>query len=98
MSRLVLTNTGPIARPYTIAVAGEPGNTIETGNLTGTVPAHGTVVIDLAEVLTGFSGQPRATLNIDVAGPDAQIQGLYQTVNAATGAISNQTLVRPGTN
>jgi hypothetical protein len=49
-------------------------------------------------VLTGFSGKARATLNIDVAGPGTRIQGLYQIVNAATGAISNQTLVRPGTN
>jgi YVTN family beta-propeller protein len=98
LSRLVLTNTGSVARPYAIAVTGESGNAIDTGQLTGSVPARGTSVIDLHDVLTGFSGQPRATLNVTIAGPNAQIQGLYQVVNAATGSISNHVLVRPGSN
>ena len=99
ISRLVLTNTGGTDRPYTIAVQGEDGNTIGTANLTGTVPANKTVVIeDLNTVLTSFSGAPRATLNVTVAGPNAQIQGLYQIVNPDKGSISNHVLVRPGTN
>jgi hypothetical protein len=99
ISRLVLTNTGGIARNYAIAVQGETGNTISTDNLTGTVPANGTVVVeDLNEVLTGFTGRPRATLNVTVEGPNNQIQGLYQIVNPDKGSISNHVLVRPGTN
>ena len=99
ISRLVLTNTGSVDRPYTIAVQGETGNTISTGNLTGTVPAGKTVVVeDLKTVLTGFTGSPRATLNVTVAGPSKQIQGLYQIVNPDKGSISNHVLVRPGTN
>ena len=98
-SRLVLTNTGSLDRDYEIAVQGEDGNTISTGTLTGVVKAGKTLVIDdLKTVLTGFSGAPRATLVVTVAGPDKQIQGLYQIVNPDKGSISNHVLVRPGTN
>lgn len=98
LSRMVLTNTGSLPRPYEIEVFGEAGNTISTNNLTGTVPANGTVVVDLNDVLTGFTGAPRATLNVTVAGPNSQIQGLYQIVNPDKGSISNHVMVRPGTN
>lgn len=100
LSRMVLTNTGSADRPFTITVFGETGNTIGTANLTGTVPANGTIVRDLTTVLTSFTtGQaPRATLNVTVAGPNSQIQGLYQIVNPASGSISNHVMVRPGTN
>ena len=98
-SRLVLTNTGSLDRDYEITVQGEDGNTIGTANLTGTVPAGKTLVIDdLKEVLTSFSGAPRATIIVTVAGPNNQIQGLYQIVNPDKGSISNHVLVRPGTN
>jgi len=100
ISRMVLTNTGGVARPYSIAVQGEAGNTISTNaaNMTGTIPANGTVVVDLTTVLTGFTGAPRATLNVTVDAPSNQIQGLYQIVNPASGSISNHVMVRPGTN
>ncbi|WP_313249378.1 hypothetical protein [Stenotrophomonas acidaminiphila] len=95
-SRLVLTNTSGVARPYTISVMTEAGVTVTTGNLTGTIPANGTKVID--DLSTVFSGNNRATLNVSVAGPDKSIQGLYQIVNPTSGSVSNHVLVRPGTN
>lgn len=100
LSRMVLTNTGNLARPFTITVFGETGNVIGTANLTGNVPANGTIVRDLTTVLTSFTtGQaPRATINVTIAGPNNQIQGLYQIVNPASGSISNHVMVRPGTN
>jgi hypothetical protein len=98
LSRMVLTNTGSVARPYEIAVMGEAGNTIGTGDTTGTVPANGTVVVDLTSVMTSFTGPARGTLNVTVAAPNSQIQGLYQIVNQTTGSISNHVMVRPGTN
>ena len=100
ISRLVLTNTSAIARPYTITVLSETGNTVSTNNLTGTIPANGTYVVeDLNTVLTGFTGpNKRATLNVSVAGPNTAVQGLYQIVNPDKGSISNHVLVRPGTN
>ncbi len=98
ISRMVLTNTGSDERAYTIAVTGETGNVISASNLTGTVPANGTVVVELNDVLTGFTAAQRATLNVNVAGPNTQIQGLYQIVNPASGSISNHAMLRPGTN
>jgi len=98
LSRMVLTNTGSLDRPYEISVFGEDGNVISTDNLTGMVPAGGTTVVDLTTVLTGFTAAPRATLNVTIAGPNHQIQGLYQIVNPDSGTISNHVMVRPGTN
>ena len=96
LSRLVLTNTGSVARPYSIKVLTEDGVTVTTGTLTGTIPANGTKVInDLKEV---FTGNNRATLVVSVAGPTKQIQGLYQIVNPEKGSVSNHALIRPGTN
>lgn len=98
LSRVVLTNTGSVARPYTITAQGETGTTFTTGAAaTGTVPANGTVVLNVADIVT-ITGATRGTLNATVAGPNSQIQGLYQIVNPATGSISNETMVRPGTN
>jgi hypothetical protein len=79
---------------------GEAGNTIGTDNTTGTVPANGTVVVDLTTVMTSFTAgkQRRGTLNVTVAAPNTQIQGLYQIVNANSGSISNHVMVRPGLN
>jgi hypothetical protein len=95
LSRMVLTNTGSADRPYEIAVFGEAGNVISTANLTGTVPAGGTEVVDLTTVLTGFTAAPRATLNVTISGPNNQIQGLYQIVNPDSGTISNHVMQRP---
>ncbi|WP_409476296.1 hypothetical protein [Stenotrophomonas sp. Y-13] len=95
-SRLVLTNTSGVARPYTISVMTEEGVTVTTGNLTGEIPANGTKVIDNLD--TVFSGHNRATLNVSVAGPNNSIQGLYQLVNPTSGSATNHVLVRPGTN
>ena len=98
LSRMALTNTGNTARSYTIKVLSETGNTLGTANLSGTVPASGTIVVDLNTVLTSFTTAPRGTLVVNVAGPDGQIQGLYQIVNPTSGSISNHVMVRPGTN
>ena len=99
LTRMVLTNTGAIARPYSIRVLRELGSTGTTGTLTGSVPANGTLVIDLASVLPTFTaGLPRATLLATVAAPNNQIQGLYQIVNSNSLTISNHVMVRPGTN
>ena len=100
LSRMALTNTGNQARAYTIKVMSETGNTIGTANLTGTVPANGTTVVDLNSVITSYTANmsPRATLVVNVAGPNDQIQGLYQIVNPTSGSISNHVMVRPGSN
>lgn len=95
-SRVILTNTSSTARPYTISVMTEKDVTVTTGTLTGTIPANGTKVID--DVKDIFTGHNRATLNVSVAGPTNAIQGMYQIVNPTSGSISNETMVRPGSN
>lgn len=98
LSRIVLTNTGSTARPYTITALTEDGSTVVLGTAaTGSVPARGTIVLNTADIAS-FTGVPRGALNVNVAGPDNSIQGLYQIVNATTGAVSNTVMVRPGTN
>ena len=76
------------------AERGETGNVISTANLTGSVPAAGTLVVDLNSVLTGFTASPRATLNVTVSGPNKQIQGLYQIVNPNSGKTESTVLFR----
>lgn len=111
ISRIVLTNTGTIARPATwnfrpaTGGSASEANTTYTGATTGTlnVPANGSVVVSLVDVLgtaaTTFGGTPpRGVFTVNVAGPNSQIQGLYQIVNPANGAISNHVMVRPGSN
>ena len=100
VSRIVLTNTGSSDRPYELSVMGESGNIIGVDStlLVGTVPANGTKVIELDDILLTFSGSSRATINATIAAPNDQIQGLYQIVNPDSGSISNHVMVRPGTN
>ena len=96
LSRIAITNTGALARPYSLEVMTETGRTATVSPSTGTVPAGGTVVIDLADIVT-FSHN-RGTIHLNVAAPDNQIQGLYQIVNPVAGSLSNHVMVRPGTN
>ena len=98
ISRIVLTNTGSLARPYTITAQTEDGTTATLGTAAaGSIPANGTIVLNTADIVS-FAGNPRGTLNVTVAGPNNDIQGLYQIVNGVTGSIANTALVRPGTN
>ncbi len=98
-SRIVLTNTGSVARPYTITAQTEAGITATLGTAaSGTVPANGTIVLNTSDIATFAGTAPRGTLNVTVAGPNTQLQGLYQIVNGQTGSIANTALVRPGTN
>lgn len=98
ISRIVLTNTGSVPRPYTITAQTEDGTTSTLGAAaSGTIPANGTIVLNTADIVT-FTGNPRGTLNATIAGPGNQIQGLYQIVNGQTGSIANTAMVRPDTN
>lgn len=100
LSRIALTNTGSVARAYTIRVIGETGNTITTNaqGLTGSIPANGMKFFELNTVISGFSAGTRAAVIVTVDAPNEQIQGVYQIVNPANGSISNHVMVRPGTN
>lgn len=97
-SRIALTNTASVPRKFFIRVLAEDGVLLGTANHEGTIPARGTTVIDLADVLRGPSASRRGTLIVTVNGKSKEVQGLYQIVNPAAGTISNHVMVRPGTN
>lgn len=112
ISRIALTNTNATTartfswtfRPASGGSASE-ANTNYTGATSGTgsIPANGSTVISLVDVLgtaaTNFNGTPpRGTFTVNVNAPNNQIQGLYQIVNPTAGSISNHVMVRPGTN
>ncbi|MFT5588334.1 MAG: hypothetical protein ACI9ZF_000499 [Bradyrhizobium sp.] len=99
VSRFVLTNTSAVAAPYTVLTYGETGNTITAGAaITGTVPANGMLVVPADTVAASFSGAPRGFAVFNVAAPSNAIQGVFQIVNSATGAVSNTIMVRSGVN
>ena len=97
LSRVALTNTGSIARPYKMSVMTESGVTGTFANSTGTIPAGKMVVIDLPQNLS-FSAGSRGAVTVNVSGPTNQIQGVYQIVNTTSNSLSNHVMVRPGTN
>jgi hypothetical protein len=100
LSRIALTNTGNLARAYTVRVIDEEGNstTLNNSALSGTVQANSTKIISVNSIIASYTGNSRATIVMTVAAPNNQIQGLYQIVNPASGSISNHVMVRPGTN
>ena len=99
-ARVVLTNTGGLARPYNLSILTETGASfvLDPAKLTGTVPAHGTVVVQLTDADLAANSGRRGTVIANVAGPTGQIQGLYQIVNPANGLVNNTVLIRPATN
>lgn len=97
-SRLVLTNSGSTARTYAITALKEGTSTVELSGeaLSGSIPAGRTKIIDLSTLVAitpADGGGMRTGLQVVVNGPSSQVSGQYQLVNAATGNLSNVTLV-----
>lgn len=95
ISRLVLNNRSSAAATYTVTATSETGTvaTLTGAAASGSLAANTTSVIDLSTLLT-TTGTARTSLLIAVAGTNADIDGLYQLVNAATGNLSNYTLLK----
>lgn len=97
LARLVLSNSGTVARTYTVRAISETGTTVTLSGAAaaGTLGANSTTVVDLPALLagTGFTGATRGTLLVTVNGPSSAIDGLYQITNPTTGAISNHALI-----
>jgi hypothetical protein len=98
-SRLILTNTGAIARPYTLSLLTEAGNTttLVPAAATGSIPAGSTTVVNLVNILANATAGavPRAGLKVIVAGPKAEISGMIQSINLTTSSLSNYIMVNP---
>lgn len=99
--RVALSNTGNTAANYSAVVRTEAGNTCTPGvGATGTIPANGMLVVETDTICTAFTaGQgARGTAIFTISAPSTSIQGIQQLFNKANGGISNNQLVRPGTN
>jgi hypothetical protein len=101
-SRIALTNTGTLPRVYTTRFLPEGTDTFALATAAeGSVPAGGTVIVNVADVVTitasDGSARKRGTIVMNVAGPTSSIQGIYQLISPA-GAVTNAQMVRPGTN
>jgi len=102
VSRIILTNTSSAAAAYTMTVTAGPtlngGSAVNsvTKNATaiGSIAANSQVVIEDTAMPT-FAGTARGYAVFSIAGTNDTINGVYQIVNIATGAISNMPMVRP---
>lgn len=94
ISRLVLNNRSSAAADYTVTATSETGTvaTLTGAAASGSIAANSTSVIDLSTLLT-TTGNARTSLFIAIAGTNANVDGLYQLVNASTGNLSNYTLI-----
>ena len=99
--RIALSNSGSTAANFTAAVTTEAGNTCTPGaGATGSIPANGMIVVETDTICTAFTaGQgARGTATFTISAPSTNIQGIQQLFNKANGGISNNQMVRPGTN
>ena len=107
LARIVLNNTGPAAT-YTATLtvpsagtASEAGSTFAGATTTASAALpNGTIVLRVADLFpfADFTGAQRGTITITASTPRANVNGLYQIVNPASGSISNHIMVSPGTN
>ncbi|MBN8799728.1 MAG: hypothetical protein J0H45_10315, partial [Stenotrophomonas nitritireducens] len=102
LARIALTNTGTVARSYTIRTLdaaneddGSAGKKLILNTITGTLPGNGTKVIRLNDdALDLATGGRRGTVIVTVDGPKGQIEGLYQVVNPNNGLVNNHIMTK----
>lgn len=100
LSRFILNNNSSQAATYTVTVVSETGNTLtlNSANLSGSIPANGMIVVNASDLVSAYTGFPRAAATFTFAAQRTAVDGIGQTVNASTGSIANFVLVAPGTN
>lgn len=100
-SNFFLTNTGTNPASYTARVLTETGNACTAGTgASGIIPANGQLFVSAtgaAGLCSNMTVQSRGTAIFTINAPSATVQGGYNVV-APNGSISNQVLVRPGSN
>lgn len=102
LARIVLTNTGTTAATYTGTVTAGPSNVVggtanavaTNGTITGSIPAGGQSIIEGTAMPT-FTQSQRGFVSFDIGGLNSVVNGVYQLVNATTGSVTNQNMVRP---
>ena len=97
--RIAFSNNGTTAANYTTRFNAEAGNTYTLGaGATGTIPANGVLIVETDTICTAFTGFQRGTAIFTISAPSSNIQAIQQVFNKTSGSISNNQLVRPGTN
>lgn len=96
ISRFVLLNTGSSAASYNITVLTENGNAValNASFASGSIAAGSQLVINVDDLVTGFSVGQRAIAIITSSAPVGTLSGIYNLVQPTTGAISNVSLIR----
>lgn len=96
ISRVILTNTGNKDAPYVATPVTDAGGTATAGTAaTGVIPAGANIQLNAAD-LVDFSAKPRGAIRFVITAPNQTIQGIYQTVNLATGDAQSVVLERSG--
>lgn len=104
ISRVMLSNTGAQDIDYSANIITDDGNsaTVAAG-ATGTVKAGTNLHIDAADsgkgrpyLVDGFATKQRGAVLFTFVGANTDIQGVYQTINVATGEIQSIIMQRPG--
>lgn len=91
ISRFVMLNSGTSTAHYSATVLAESGNSVAiNGNsLYGSIPPRSQFVLNIGDLIRGFSAAQRAMLVIATDRPSSEISGIYNLVQPATGAITN---------
>lgn len=109
LSRIVLNNTGSVARTFRVdLIPGTSGSASEASStfsgstsITGLTIQPGQTLVHSVQDLfpnASFTGPARGTIRLRAEAPRGQMNGLYQIVNPGTGSISNHVMVQSGTN
>jgi len=93
VTRFSLLNLGATSVGYTVQCYTE-GSSVATNGAAGTLKAAGTTVLNAADVCS-FSGAPRGAVLFTINAPINAIKGVYNIVDAATGANGFVPLTRP---
>lgn len=93
VTRFSLLNTGSTAVGYSVSCYAE-GAATATNGAGGTLKAAGTTVLNAANVCT-FSGAPRGAVTFTINAPINTVKGVYNIVDAVTGANGFVPLTRP---
>ncbi|OUD13826.1 hypothetical protein [Thioflexithrix psekupsensis] len=96
ISRIIFTNTGAKAAPYTSTIVTDSGATATPGvGAIGEIPAGANLQVNAGD-LVAFSGKPRGAVRFVITAPNPSIQAVYQTVNLASGDVQSVLLNRRG--
>lgn len=93
VTRFSLLNTGSAAVGYSVRCYAE-GAATATNGAAGTLKAAGTTVLNATDVCT-FSGAPRGAVTFTINAPINSVKGVYNIVDAVTGANGFVPLTRP---